>query len=583
MYGENGPPIKDDVDQSRNLDITADAIIEHAPIAIIIVNSSYEIIKANTAYAQLSSLNQKQLLNMKLSDFSILSQVGDSLDAAIRAKRCVNGKARIRFPSGEKSLEYQYVPQYDDKGDFESAICYYSDYTEEDDVILAITNITNLARRGDLKSRMNPSDFSMRQRQLVEGLNQTLDLITDPIQETMRVIGEYSCYHFHEQFDNHLDVQGDFLTLKTGINTLGNNLHSIVQVVSDVAARYSKGDFSAECDPTFMVQGDILPFFQALNQIGKSISEIFNVLRDDIELLHDHAQLASAGIQDINTGANLIVDDSETTQTHAEESQKGVLQVRETINVLGSLANTASQNTEEMSVLTSTANSLAQKGISHARDADKGMHGITETSSIVGKIILEISSQMQEIGKIVRVITDISNQTNLLALNAAIEAARAGEAGRGFAVVAAEVKSLAQDSRRSAEHINEMITSLQKKIQDASDGMNEAGSAVQLGNNALSGMLDVFKELTGSVETIATNMKSVLDSMHQESIAFQTIHTHISDMEGRVDSTSKAAEHSASAAEEVLAVIEQIVMVFQEISTVAGALNKEMKHFKFRQ
>ena len=109
------------------------------------------------------------------------------------------------------------------------------------------------------------------------------------------------------------------------------------------------------------------------------------------------------------------------------------------------------------------------------------MESITKSSSEVEHIIGAIRSEMDQIRKIVNIITDLANQTNLLALNAAIEAARAGDAGRGFAVVASEVKALAQESRISAESIADMIMGLERKSDDAAQAIEAAGKAVVKG------------------------------------------------------------------------------------------------------
>lgn len=76
--------------------------------------------------------------------------------------------------------------------------------------------------------------------------------------------------------------------------------------------------------------------------------------------------------------------------------------------------------------------------------------GQTQDASVLTK---RLESTATQIEGALRLITEIAAQTRLLALNATIEAARAGDAGRGFAVVAGEVKSLAEESARSAEAI----------------------------------------------------------------------------------------------------------------------------------
>ena len=69
---------------------------------------------------------------------------------------------------------------------------------------------------------------------------------------------------------------------------------------------------------------------------------------------------------------------------------------------------------------------------------------------------VESSKSVNVIKTLTEDILSIASQTNLLALNASIEAARAGEAGKGFAVVADEIRQLADNSRNTANSIQEI-------------------------------------------------------------------------------------------------------------------------------
>ncbi len=77
----------------------------------------------------------------------------------------------------------------------------------------------------------------------------------------------------------------------------------------------------------------------------------------------------------------------------------------------------------------------------------------TETRTTIGALTQEVD----RIGAVADMISEIAAKTNLLALNATIEAARAGDAGKGFAVVASEVKALAMQTARSTEEITRHI------------------------------------------------------------------------------------------------------------------------------
>src|SRR5208283_2854902 len=96
-------------------------------------------------------------------------------------------------------------------------------------------------------------------------------------------------------------------------------------------------------------------------------------------------------------------------------------------------------------------------------------------------------------------------------------------AGRGFAVVATEVKSLAQESRNSAERIEEMIASLKKRTQNASTAMNEAKGIVEQGSKMVTETVQSFNKIAAAVEKVAASATEVAAATEESSAALDEI------------------------------------------------------------
>jgi methyl-accepting chemotaxis protein len=120
-----------------------------------------------------------------------------------------------------------------------------------------------------------------------------------------------------------------------------------------------------------------------------------------------------------------------------------------------------------------------------------------------------LSQAANQIGEIVRLITDIASRTNLLALNATIEAARAGEAGRGFAVVAGEVKALAAQTGKATEQIGRQIVTIRGATQDAVQAVRDVTGAIGAAADVVTAIATAVEQQTTATHTITTNVQSV--------------------------------------------------------------------------
>jgi len=399
-------------------------------------------------------------------------------------------------------------------------------------MVTTVQHLATSAEAGKLTERGDVTHFKGEYRNIIAGLNNTLDSVINPVNEAMRL--------------------------------------------SD---SYAKGDFTDRVNSELVVNGDFIPFRDALNQIGIQGGSAINGVKIEVESLSATMEETNASAEEVASTTSMLARSSNEVSVLAERSGTGIQQTLTAMEDLSATVSSVAGKAEQASAMAKQTVDLSEKGALLAKEAEKGMEGIMQSVDETSGIITDITGQMEEIGKIVDVITGIAEQTGLLALNAAIEAARAGEAGLGFAVVADEVKSLALESQKSAENIAHIIGTLQKKSHTVSESMKTSAMEVQAGNKAVSDTLQVFTEIVRSINVVHTNMTEVAGATEEQAAAVEEITASVNEVGSLVQKTAKEAVDSAAATEEVTASIDQITKAITDAAVSVQKIAAEMDKF----
>lgn len=179
-----------------------------------------------------------------------------------------------------------------------------------------------------------------------------------------------------------------------------------------------------------------------------------------------------------------------TTEQVASAQEQGS-SVAQTVSTVEEIAQTSEEAAGRARAVSESARHSEEVGKSGRRAVDEAvaaMAAVREQVESIASRILALAEQAQAIGDIITTVNDISEQTHMLALNASIEASRAGEHGRGFAVVAAEVKALADQSKKATAQVRQILGHIQKATQSAvmttEEGTKSVAAATRVATQA---------------------------------------------------------------------------------------------------
>lgn len=230
------------------------------------------------------------------------------------------------------------------------------------------------------------------------------------------------------------------------------------------------------------------------------------------------------------------------------------------------------QMSDEMLELSKQSANAVREGQNFAENLQRQSEKTREANGQVADSVTSLIQNAKAVEEITEQIFSISSQTNLLALNASIESARAGEAGRGFAVVADEIRTLADETRKLTEMIQNIVTELRQNagtakatVDNVLDVTHEERKLIRstmqqftsIGEK-MDGLNGDVQEIYGKIEEILTSNQAIVDSINQISAVSQEVFASTQQAVELGEDTNQQAQQVRECMEELKRTVDSV-------------------------
>lgn len=353
------------------------------------------------------------------------------------------------------------------------------------------------------------------------------------------------------------------------------------EMLTSMAQRISKGDLTVTngLKPR-LFKDETSDLEDAITLMSRNLRVLVEHIKETVSNLAGAQEMFSAVVTKGHASSKEVISGTSSIFDGALEQSNHIGDVSSTVKSMAELSDDVANKVTESANASQRVNSMVQRGATTATSAMEKMETIFKGIENTESAAIRLKDKLNDIPKILDVITHISRQTDLLALNATIEASKAGEHGRGFALVAEEVRRFADNTNNSVQDVSLIVKELRIEVERVVYSASEGTSNLKGGRDDLRKIREILVDITHYTSDVAEKATMILGLTHRQKDKAEKSVDIIEEVariaRENLESTEKvesAVERHGAAINETIAASQKLSELSRELKTVVSNFN----------